>query len=294
MRMYPMNYYEFLLATGKEQAADIIIQKPVKLPEPVHHMLLEQLRHFMFTGGMPECVNAWSNSNSMADVFNIQTDLLETYRQDFSKYAPYADKRALNQAMHAVAKFMGKQIKYTQLSDDFTGPTNKKAFDLLQLARVVHKVRTTSPASLPLESSASEKRFKAILVDLGLLRALNDLSASVEYLRNDLLSMYHGALSEQFVGQEFLSSGLDHLYYWSREAKSSSAEVDFLIVKDNVICPIEIKGGASGRLKSMHLLLQKYPHLEQGFVLSTAPYGTIPDQRLTFLPLYYAYGLIVK
>lgn len=117
--------------------------------------------------------------------FEIQSDLVESYRQDFSKYAPYTDKRSLNYALNAVAKNIGHQIKYTQLS----------------------------------------------------------------------------------------------------------AEVDYLITRNNKIYPVEIKGGASGRLRSMHMILKQYPHIEQGYVLSTAPFGKIPRQKLTFLPLYYAYRL---
>jgi hypothetical protein len=294
LTMNPMNYYEFLLATGNEQASNIILQAPQELPESIHILLLENLRQYMFTGGMPESVDCWSSTQSMADVFSIQSDLLDTYKQDFSKYAPFADKKALNHTLQAVAKYIGKQIKYTRLSDDFTGPTNKKAFELLQMTRVIKKVNATSPASLPLEAFATEKRFKALLLDLGLLRALNDLPANIEYLKTDLLSLYNGAMAEQFTGQEFASAGYDNLYYWSREAKSSSAEVDYLIHRDNNIYPVEIKSGASGKLKSMHLLLKQYPQIKQGYVLSTAPYGKIVDQKLTFLPLYYAFGLAMQ
>ena len=139
---------------------------------------------------------------------------------------------------------------------------------------------------------ASEKKFKAILVDIGLMRKLNDLSANHEYTKNDLLSMYNGAMAEQFVGQEFNSLSLNNLYYWSRDAKSSSAEVDYMITRNGKIYPVEIKGGASGRLRSMHMILKQYPNIEQGYVLSTAPFGKIPEQKLTFIPLYYAYGLL--
>jgi hypothetical protein len=245
----------------------------------------------MYIGGMPECVETWRNSGSMADVFRLQTDLLDTYRQDFSKYAPYTDKVSLNHALGAVARNIGHQIKYTRLSDQFTGPTNKKAFDLLTLARVVKKVSSASPGSLPLESTSSDRKFKAILVDTGLMRSLSHLTPNIEYTRNDLLSMYNGALAEQFAGQEFLSAGMENLYYWSREAKNSSAEVDYLFVKDNRICPVEIKGGAAGKLRSMHLLMKTHRHIEQGYVLSTAPFGRLAEQKLTFLPLYYSFAL---
>ena len=121
---------------------------------------------------------------------------------------------------------------------------------------------------------------------------IQELPASAEYSRNDLLSVYRGALAEQFAGQELLSSGAENLYYWSRDAKSSSAEVDYLFARNNAIFPVEVKGGASGKLRSMHLLIQQYPYIQQGYVLSSAPYGEIPQQKLTSLPLYYAYGMM--
>ena len=294
MNMAPMNFYEFLLATGKERMAEIICSRPEKLAETIHSELLESLRQYMFIGGMPECIKHWADSGSMADVFAIQTDLTATYRQDFSKYAPYADKLALNHALTSIARNVGHQIKFTRLSDEFTGPTNKKAFDLLQLAKVVHKVCAASPASLPLGASASERKFKALMVDIGLMNSLNGLRSGLEYGKHDLLSIYNGALAEQFVGQEFISADRETPCYWSREAKSSSAEVDYLIVRENKICPVEVKGGASGKLRSMHLLLQSFPNIEQGYVLSAAPYGALPDQKMTFIPLYYAFGLMTN
>ena len=294
MSLHPMNFHEFLNATGKDKMAEIIASKPEKLPDAIHTMLMDTLRQFMFTGGMPECVKIWRDGQSMADVFEVQSSLVETYRQDFSKYAPYTDKRSLNHALAWVAKNIGHQIKYTRLSDEFTGPTNKKAFDLLCMARVVSKIRAASPASLPFAATVSEKRFKSLLLDAGLMRYMNDLPANIEFMKIDLLSMYNGALAEQFTGQEFISAGMENLYYWSREAKSSSAEVDYLISRNNKIYPVEVKGGASGKLRSMHLLLNHYPEIEQGYILSTSPYGRIPEQKLTFLPLYYAYGLVNK
>lgn len=291
MNLGPMNFYEFLLACEKDKLAEIIISEPEKLPETVHTMLIEHLRHYMYVGGLPECVRVWYETKSMKNVFEVQDSLAEAYRQDFTKYAPHTDKRSLNHAMTMVAKNVGHQIKYTRLSDEFTGPTNKKAFELLQMARIFHKVRSASPSSLPLAASASETRFKSILVDLGLMRSLHDIPANIEYIKSDLLAMYNGALAEQFVGQEFLSAGNGQLYYWSRESKSSSAEVDYMLMKNNKILPVEVKGGASGKLKSLHLLLKQYSHIEQAYVLSTAPYSLIPEQKLCMLPMYYAYQL---
>lgn len=291
MTMLPMNFLEFLKALNKDNAAALLRSGPQELSGPVHDMLLNHMRDYMFVGGMPECVKIWKETQSLTEVFDVQRDLVNTYRQDFSKYAPYVDKRSLNQVLTNVSKNIGKQTIYSHLSADFTGPTNKKAFELLLDARVITKVKATSVSSLPLGASASDRKFKSILVDIGLMRALSDMPANMEYQKSDLMSLYNGALAEHFVGQELLSSGIEQLYYWSRDAKNSSAEVDFLVVKDGEILPIEVKSGSSGKLRSLHQLLKDHPKINQGYVLSTVPFGSIPQQKLTFMPLYYAWGL---
>jgi len=292
LNMVPMSFPEFLQATGKTAAADILLSALQKQPDSVHALLLEELRRYLFIGGMPEAVLAYARSGKMRDAFEVQAELANAYRQDFAKYAPYSDKRCLNSVFSSTARSVGQQIKYTHLAEGFTIPTIKKAFDLLGLAQVIRKVSSSSPAGLPLGASASERKFKAHLVDVGLMQHLCGMPIDIEYHRSDLLSIYRGAMAEQFVGQEFVAAGQEELYYWSREAKSSSAEVDFLITINGRIHPVEIKSGASGRLRSLHLLLETYPNCPSGYVFSTRPYSELPKQKLIFLPLYYAYTII--
>jgi predicted AAA+ superfamily ATPase len=292
INMFPMGFAEYLIAQGKNKAAEIIQLPPTKQSDTVHNMLLEELKHYFFIGGMPECVQTWNETNSLPEVFNIQENLLNSYREDFGKYAPYSDKRCLNATMSGISKRIGQQIKYSRLAEGFSNPTIKKAFDLLDMARVVRKIQSTSPSGLPLSANASERKFKALMLDIGLMRAISGLQVDVEYVKADLLSIYSGAMAEQFVGQEFLAAGNNALYYWSREARNSNAEVDFLIVKDNSIYPVEIKYGPSGRLRSLHLLLQNYPKSMVGYVLSSANYSELKEQKLIFIPLYYAFSLI--
>ncbi|MCX6879706.1 MAG: hypothetical protein NTW21_38770 [Verrucomicrobia bacterium] len=85
--------------------------------------------------------------------------------------------------------------------------------------------------------------------------------------------------------------GAKELCYWDRAAKSSSAEVDFLVVVAGRICPVEVKSGPSGRLRSLRLLLDTHANCPTGYVFSGAPYAALPDQKLLFLPLYYAGAL---
>jgi hypothetical protein len=285
--MHPMNFHEFLLATGKDLAAEYLVNAPVSLPESAHKLLRDELRKYFFVGGMPECVKTFAGGGSVAQVMELQSDLLETFRNDFPKYAGHSDPQCLNAVLASVSQKVGQRIKYSHLAEGYSNPTIKKAFDLIETARLFNKVRASSPAGLPLGASASENKFKIIMLDIGLLARLSGLSVSTEYRKDNLLSIFKGAMAEQFVGQELLASGHDDLFYWSREAKSSSAETDFLVEKDGAVIPVEVKSGAAGSLKSLHLLLTIFRNVERAFVLSDAQMGTIPEQKLYYYPLYF-------
>jgi predicted AAA+ superfamily ATPase len=108
----------------------------------------------------------------------------------------------------------------------------------------------------------------------------------IEIVNDDLLSIYRGKLAEQFVAQELIAWHSRELFYWARSAKSSNAEVDYLTVQNGKIYPVEVKSGPSGRLKSLHLMLKSYPNCPAGLVLYSGPHKELPEQKLTFMPLY--------
>ncbi|MBK9983489.1 MAG: ATP-binding protein [Saprospiraceae bacterium] len=285
MDMYPMHFAEFLEATGQSMLANVILSRPEKISETIHKSILESLKIYFDIGGMPACVAYYAETRSILRVREIQDDLLATMRQDFLKYTPYVNTNCLNDILSAVAGSTGQQISYTRLSQHYTSPTNKKAFDLLITARVIYKVACISPLSLPLREGASLKKFKALFLDIGLLSRLQGVDMGY---RTDYHSLFRGAIAEQFVGQELVASRKGIVYYWAREAKSSQAEIDFLIDREGVLIPIEVKSGASGRLKSLHLLLNEHAEIPHGYILSEGAYGQIPDQRLTYMPIYFA------
>ncbi|MDM8535638.1 AAA family ATPase [Desulfobacterales bacterium HSG17] len=292
MNMYPMVFAEFLNGLGKDIMAETLVSGSREFSENIHEMFLEQLRLYFFIGGMPECVKTYRDTEKLKKVFNIQEGLIEAYRADFSKYAPYSDKQCLSSVLTNTARFAGQQIKYTRLADGFTPPTNKKAFDLLNMARIIYKIPSTPLVGLPLGALASDRKFKALIVDIGLMQYLCGLNISEEIYKKDLLNIYNGALAEQFVGQELLAYNDNQLYYWARDAKSSNAEVDYLFQNSSEIVPVEVKSGSAGRLKSLHLLLKTFPDISRAFVLSQRPYSELLEQKLIFQPLYTAMNLI--
>ena len=288
LHMQPMTFEEFLIANDKDLLAEKIKQPNIQLSASVLELLNNELYTYFIIGGMPECVKIFIETGSLLDSINIQTDLIATFRQDFSKYAGHSDKRCLNSVLSSVAIRIGEQIKYSQLAENYSNPTIKKAFDLLETARLFTKVRAATPGGIPLGASATEKKFKTVFLDIGLLSNLNGFYSDKKVSKQKLIAAFRGKMAEQFVGQELRASVYENLYYWSRDARGSNAEIDYLIEKEGEIIPIEVKSGRSGRLKSLHLLLNKFTNIKTAFVLTEDKYGELPEQKIKFLPLFYA------
>jgi predicted AAA+ superfamily ATPase len=181
-------------------------------------------------------------------------------------------------------KFIGNQIIYTKLSQRFTSPTIKKGVDLLLTARLLHSVPNVSVSNLPLV--ASGKQFKLFFLDVGLLLRISNLEYQNLYIKKELSAAFKGMLSEQFVAQQLICQKEQNTFYWARTESGASSEVDFIILKNNSITPIEVKSGKSGSLKSLHYLLENNKHIEQAIVFSLAKRGK--ENKIEFVPIYWA------
>ena len=288
LHMHPMTFYEYLFAMGKEQMAEYILKSPVNVAEEIQKKILNELRSYFFIGGMPECVKTYRDSGSMVETFGVQSEILDSYRDDFSKYKPHIDTTCLDAVFLNVAKSIGEQLKYTRLNDGHSGQMNQKAFNLLAKAKVIHKIPACDPSGLPLGATANLKKFKSTMLDIGLLQRICQIPAELELKQENLLAMYRGKLAEQFVAQEMLAKNSSELFYWARDVRGSSAEVDYLAIRQGNIYPVEVKSGAGGSLKSLHLMLEKYQNCPQGLVLYSGTYKELPEQKLIFMPLYCA------
>ena len=285
LHLSPMTFYEYLLALGKDVIAEKLLVPPADLSPLIQQDILRELKTYFLVGGMPEAVKTYRDSSSFLETFRLQSDILDSYQQDFHKYTPRVSVECLDTVLTATAKSVGDQLKYTHLDLDHNHKTNRKAFELLVKAKIIHKIPSCDPSGLPLGGSGG-KRFKACMLDIGLMQRLCGMDAQAELGRDSLLSMYRGRLAEQFVAQEMIAWHVRQLHYWSRAAKSSSAEVDCLAVRKGKIYPVEVKSGPAGKLRSLHLMLGAYPNCEQGWVLRDGPYQELPAQKLVFWPLY--------
>jgi len=279
MFMHPMTFEEFLIANNKELLAEKIKHPGSQLSETVVQMANNEMYNYFIVGGMPESVTTFLNSGSFMEAIQVQSDLIATFRQDFSKYGGYSDKHCLNSVLSAVAHRTGEQIKYSK-------------FELLENARLFSKVRAASPAGSPLRASASEKKFKTVFLDIGLLSNLNGFYSDKTINKQKFSSEFNGKMAEQFIGQELIAATDRDVYYWSRNARGSNAKTDYLIEKEGNIIPIEVKSGKSGSLKSLHLLLDTFTNIKTAFVFTEDKQGEIKEKGIKFLPLFQAGSIL--
>ena len=286
--LHPMSFAEYIAASGNDLLAAVVSGVPKELSDSVHAKLLEELRLYSIVGGLPECVKTRIEGGSLLDVRSVQNDLIIAFEQDFAKYPKHMDATILRDVWRNAYMSVSRQISYAALSREHTGVTNKKAIELLEKARLVTLSRAVASATLPFDLNATP-RIKPFAGDIGLYQAMSGRPADEVLRKTDLLATYNGALAEQFVAQELAASlGGSEPHWWKRDAKNAQAEVDFMVAVGGKVQPIEVKSGAAGRLKSLHQLLKETPSVNDAVVLSSARFGELPDQRLRFIPIYFA------
>jgi uncharacterized protein len=304
LTMYPLSFREFLAGSGKEQQGEyldaITGRKIIKsaegnslIPGPVHEDLLESLRLYMLLGGMPGVLNTWfADPSHPTDAFRVQDELLQTFRRDFGKYASRAKHPYMEKVFMSAPSLTGKRIKYVNIDPDVRSRELKYAIDLLSSAGLVRKICRSDASGLPLGASVSREKFKLLFLDVGLSGNICGLSDQF-VLQKDLVAINSGSVAEQYAGQELLllqEPWKDaSLYYWDRDVKSSSAEVDYVIQAGTSIVPVEVKSGKTGRLRSLHRFME-----EKKSPLGVRLYTGQPhyDGSILSLPLYLTGNLI--
>lgn len=284
LNLYPMTFLEFLKARSKNNLVQLLEMPFANVPENVEKYFEEDFMLYLIVGGMPECVKCFIENNDLLGVKNIQNDLLYSYEQDFKKYQPSINADCLLDILENGTRYISNQIIYTKLSQRFSSPTIKKGVDVLCTARLLNKIQNVSVSGLPL--TASGKQFKLFFLDVGLLLRKSNLDYQNLYIKKELATAFQGMLSEQFVAQQLVAQTNQNTFYWARTEPGASSEVDFVILKENKITPIEVKSGKSGSLKSLHYLLDKNPNIENAIVFSHAKRGIL--DKINFIPIYWA------
>lgn len=258
----PFSFSEYLDATGNQNLRKFLSE--VKLTDPIddviHKKLLELLRIYIITGGMPAVLNEYLSSNDLMNCQRIQTGLLQTYRSDFGKYAKFSQHKYLQKVFDAAPRLAGQRIKYSGIDAETRSRDLKNALNLLALAGVIKPIYLTKASGLPLGAQINEQKFKLSFLDIGLMQNSCGLQGRL-ITEDDFMQINAGAVAEQLVGQELTAYSDRHqqssLYFWAREKRGSMAEVDYVVNIGPDIFPVEVKSGKEGRLKSLRLFIDE-------------------------------------
>jgi predicted AAA+ superfamily ATPase len=304
LHLGPVTFEEMLLETAPhllDMLNNLELEKP--LPESTHHQLTKYWLNYIYTGGMPEAMDAWLKRNDPQEVIAIQDEILGTYMDDFSKYAQFKDLADLQRIFRNLPGSIAQKIKYTQLLPDGKSRHTQQLLDLLEKARIFSSVWATHASGLPLAAGINPKVRKSIFLDIGLVnRGLGIPLSKLEQM-DDLALINKGDLAEQFIGQHLLTSQSStyspELLYWCSEGSTQSSEIDFVISHSGDIIPIEVKAGKSGSMKSLHVFmkkkklsravrfdLQQHSQQEVKTSISTGNSSTPVKYALINLPLY--------
>jgi predicted AAA+ superfamily ATPase len=261
LHLGPMTIEEFLLALDQQRLVSFLssLNPHDSIPESIHRKSLDFLKLFWIVGGMPAAVAAYRDSKSFRHPNREHGIILQTYEDDFSKYRKRIYPQRIRKVFHRIPALVGKKLKYVSLDSDERSKDLADTLDLLEMARVIYRVHHSAGNGVPLGAEMKAKDFKPLFLDTGLMTQSLGLNLSTLQVVKDLTLVNNGAVAEQFIGQHLLYQNLSYekpeLYYWNREKKSSSAEVDYLLSIDNKVIPVEVKAGASGSLKSLQVFL---------------------------------------
>jgi predicted AAA+ superfamily ATPase len=296
INMYPLNFFEFLMAHQKDEYIDVIsdIFKKNRINKAIHNHITRLFGEYIVIGGMPEAVNCWIEAKDYRECRRIHGNLIENYRQDFLKYSKKHQIKYIDRLFDEIPGMLGRKFKYTAISGEYRKRELGPALDLLQKAGVIHKIYHTSGQGLPLGAGINYNRFKVIFLDIALAQVVLNIDSTSWILKPLEQIINKGSIAEAFTGQELIAASdvfiKPQLYYWHREARSSNAEVDYLIQDDDLIIPVEVKSGKEGSMRSMKMFLKEHPKSLYGIRL----YGGMPGcaENILSYPLYCAAGLL--
>lgn len=261
--MYPFSFDEFLLAQGLDTTVDFKHKATSlsPLPEAVHNKLVEQLKTFYLVGGMPAAITEWVESKSYIECTRVHNDILDTYQDDFSKYKSRVSPALLRQVLRSVALQAGCKFVFRQVADDIHSSVIKEALHLLTLAGLIKPVTHSDGNGVPLGAEENCNYTKYLFLDLGLMQTMLGTPAANVLLSSDVDFVNKGAASEMFAGLELVKNHdcfqKAEMYYWQNLSRGTNAEIDYLVVKDGIVVPIEVKASTRGSMQSLWLFMRK-------------------------------------
>ena len=284
MDLHPMGFSEFLEAAGHSRLVELINNCDWELIRTFKEIFIDLLKHYYFTGGMSEAVLEYVASNDFTKIRTIQKNILIGYEQDFSKHASPATAQRIKQLWDSIPAQLAKENRkfiYGAVKKGARAKDFEMALNWLFNSGIVYKVHRISKPGLPLKAYEDFSAFKLFFIDTGLLGAMSNLSVKAIIKGNSIFEEFKGALTEQYVLQQFVLRFHNGIYYWS--AERSSGEIDFIVQDEDVVIPVEVKAEENLKAKSLKAFAQRYPETKAVRV-SMSDYRK--EHQLVNIPLF--------
>lgn len=284
LELLPMSFREFLCALGEEGLSDLIGAQDQDMIRSFRGKLIDYLRQYYYVGGMPEAVLTFSEMKDFGAVRDVQSKLIDFYRQDFSKHAEPTLTERLNVVWDSIPSQLAKENRkyiYGQIRKGARAKDFELAIQWLSDCGLVHAVHRVSKAGMPLKAYEELSAFKLYLLDVGLLGAMGAISAGAILRGNEIFTEFKGAMTEQYVLQELLSEAGTSPYYYS--AENSRMEIDFLVQASDGIIPVEVKAEENLKARSLKTFHDKF-HPERSVRYSMSDYRE--QEWMVNVPLY--------
>ncbi|MCO6487503.1 MAG: ATP-binding protein [Phaeodactylibacter sp.] len=257
----PVSFDEFLIATGERAALEQYNTVPTR--DFANEKLLRLFHRYVLIGGMPEIVQHYAKNRNLTALLPIYESLQVSFMDDVEKYA--RNNTLVNVIRHVMSVMpfeAGNRIKFQNFGQSNYGSREVgEAMRIMEKAMLLHLVYPCTNVSPPVLGN-KRKSPRLHLLDTGLMNYVAGLQKGLLNVQ-ELNSLYQGKITEQIVGQELLAAKfnvLNELHFWVREKKDSTAEVDFIYLFEGNIIPVEVKSGHTGRLRSLHLFMDRAPH----------------------------------
>lgn len=283
LRVYPMDFAEFLDAMGQTMLCKAIEDYKSPIIETLAPKITEYLYQYYFVGGMPEVVKHFAENNNPNEVRRLQQNILDSYRMDISKHTSKTESIRIGLVVNSLPSQLARENKrfiYGAAKPGGRAADFELAIQWLVDAGLVYMVNRVSKIAQPLKFYEERGSFKLFFLDVGLLCCLSGVSPADIIVDRDRLETFNGMVAEEYIAQQLSSEDLP-LYYWSNE--NSPAEIDFVIQYEGMATPIEVKSGTNVKGKSIAQYAKNHPEIK-GLRFSLLPYKQ--QDWLTNIPLY--------
>ncbi|NOX17082.1 MAG: ATP-binding protein [Chlorobi bacterium] len=259
--LHPFSFHEFLAASDEKMLLKVLNEIP--FPDYAHQKLMERFRKYMLIGGMPEIVKKYLETKDILSLNSIFESLLFSYLDDVEKYAKNEKQmHVLRFIMRQSFAEAGGRIKFQNFGGSgYSHREISEGMRMLEKAMLIRLLHPTLNVKPPLTNDF-RKSPKLFLLDTGMVNYFAGLQKEV-FGSKELTDVYEGKIAEHVVAQELLaySKSLIHTpTFWVREKRQSSAEIDFVYQYENMLIPIEVKAGKTGKLRSLLQYMDLAPH----------------------------------